>query len=759
MASPETAESIDTVAQLERTPQGIVKRWVAEIDIASGAEKDWRKCGDDTWKLYKSQTKSENTFNILWSNTETLRPALYNSMPAPDVRRRYRDADPLGRFGSLIIERGLKYAIDDYDFDKSIQDCVLDLLIPGRGVARVKYEPTLRPANVEPDPISNEPVPEEIAYEQVTCCHIPWDKFRRGAGEKWEEVGWVAFEHRMPKDQLVEMFGEALANKIPLSESETGDNTKDKTLRSLVKTASVWEIWDKPSRKVLFICEKYPHAPLKEEADPLHLDGFFPVPRPMYAIEDSTSLIPQTLYEKYKTQAEELNRVSMRINKVVNALKVRGAYSSNLSELASIIEAGDNTMIPIVNASEVAAMGGLEKAIWILPIDKLAGVLKELYNSRNLTLQAIYEITGLGDIMRGVSNPHETLGAQQLKSQWGTLRLQRLQREVQRFIRDLMRLKAEIISEHFQMETLQTMTGLTLPSAEEKQQLQQRVQQAAMSGQQPPEDMKVAAQHVLSMPTWPEVMELLRSDDVRRFHIGIETDSTIQETLTRDSQAMQEAITAVVNLFQGLAPAIEQGAMSIEVAKSLALSMARNAKMGEAVEEAIEQMTQPPPQPPPPPDKSVEVAQVKAQSDQQIAQMKEQSTATLNQQKLQHEQQVSMMNQQNAEKQAASDAQLEQMKAQQQAALEQVKLQGQIQIAQIKAQADIQIAQMKLEFEAQQKELDRQSQERIAELTAAAQAEQASADRDANMQQADADREANKEIAKQKAAAKQPKAE
>jgi hypothetical protein len=754
VAALETAESVDTAAQLERTPRGVVKRWVSELEIARGAEKDWRKCGEEVWNLYKSKKQESKSFNILWSNTETLRPALYNSLPQPDVRRRFRDADPVGRYGSIILQRALKYSIDDYDFDKTIQDAVLDLLIPGRGVARVKYEPKFRPIpGVEPDPLGDEPVPEEIDYEQAVCCHVPWDKFLRGPGEKWDEVTWVAFEHRMSKETLVEKFGEELANEIPLSESDPStEKSKDKTLRSLVKTACVWEIWDKDSRRVLFICEQYPHKPLSETPDPLKLDGFFPTPRPIYAIEDSTSLIPQAHYEKYKIQAEELNKVTRRIDKVVDAMKQRGAYAANLSEVASIIEAGDNQMIPIVNASEVAAMGGLDKAIWIMPIDKLGGVLKELYLAREKTLQTIYEITGLGDIMRGVSNPHETLGAQQLKSQWGTLRLQR-------FIRDLMRLKAEVIAEHFQEKTLQAMTGMALPSAEEKQQLQLKIQQAQQTQQEVPEDMKIAAQHVLGMPTWQEVMELFRSDEMRRFRIGIETDSTIQETLTRDAQGMQEAVTGIINVFTGLAPAIESGALSVEVAKSICLAMARHAKMGEFVEDAIEKIQQPKPAPPPPPDKSVEVAQVKAQSDQQIATMREQSSVQLNQQKLQHEQQVASMEQQLEQQRAASEARALEMETQHKMMLAQVQEQAKMAIEKMKLEFQLMIEKMKLEAQAEQKELDRQSNERISERQAEVQAQQADADREANMQQAELNAETTKEVAKSKAAAKPAKKE
>lgn len=689
---------VETVAKLEGTPQGVVKRWVAELEIARAAEKDWRKVGGDIFQRYSSEKQAENTFNILWSNTETLRPALYNSTPDPDVRRRFRDADPVGRYGSMVLKRALIYSNDADDLDHAIQMTVLDVLLPGRGLARVKYEPKFRDIAGAEDPFGVEPTPQEISDESAPIQHVKWDKFLRGPGETWAEVPWVSFEHRMPKDQLVEMFGEELANKIPLSESETGESSKDKTIRSLVKTGCIFEIWDKAANRVLFICEKYPHKPLLVQPDPLRLGGFFPMPRPIYAIEDSTSLIPQPLYTKYQTQAEELNKVSHRITKVVEALKVRGAYASNLSELAVIIEATDNQMIPIVNASEVAAMGGLDKAIWIMPIDKLSGVLKDLYEARAATLQTLYEITGLGDIMRGVSNPHETLGAQQLKSQWGTLRLQRLQREVQRFIRDLMRLKGELIAEHFQKETLQAMTGVQLPTAEDKQKLQMQAQQAQASGQQIPPEVQAQGERILAMPTWDDVMKLLRSDEIRRFQIDIETDSTVQETLTRDAQGMQEALTGVTNLFTGLGPAIQEGVLTVDVAKQLALSMARSAKMGDAVEDAIEQMQQPPPPPPPPPDKSVEVAQIKAQSDAaiaaakvkadgEIAQLKEQAEAARLLAEQQHTQQLEGLRGQTEATTAGHESQATQIEAAAKARIAEVQEQSKKDIEALKATA------------------------------------------------------------------------
>lgn len=632
-------EGLPTEQEVDATPQGKVKRWLAEWDLADAREKDWRAESEKVWQIYNSKNVSGNSFNILWSNTETLRPAAYNSMPTPDVRRRFRDADPVGKIAATVLERSIAFSIDEYDFDDEIKNTVLDTLIPCRGVARIKYKPLLvkqeapEPAedddawlNGPADEETNEPVPETLAGENVEVEHVVWDRYRQGPGKTWKEIPWIGYKHEMPYSQLCQMFGKDKAKQIKLVDVEKSDDISDKTIRQLFKVGLIYEIWDKSSRTVLFINEGFKAGPLLEVEDPLKLLGFFPSPRPIYAIEDSTSMIPAILYKKYEAQAVELNKVTFRINKIVDAMKVRGAYSAHLSEVPKILEGEDNSMQPIENASEIASMGGLDKAIWMMPIDKLVQVLEGLYKARDATIQVIYQITGLGDVMRGVSNPHETLGAQKIKSQWGTLRLQRLQREVQRFIRDLFRLKSEVISNQFQPETLQMMTGIKLPTAEQKVQMQARLSPQVMPGQMPPPAMspedQANAKKIIALPTWDDVMKLLRSDAMRLYRVGVETDSTIQETIDRDMEGLQQSISAVTTLFTTFAPAVQAGYLNIEVVKSLAQSVARSAKMGQAVEDAIDQITQPPPPPPPqhPPDFSLQVAQVKARADTNNAQ-------------------------------------------------------------------------------------------------------------------------------------------
>ena len=170
----------------------------------------------------------------------------------------------------------------------------------------------------------------------------------------------------MSREDLVEKFGD-IGETLKLDESNDEDvNREDESTIDAFKTASVWEIWDKEEKKVLFISQAATE-PLDNIDDPLELTSFFPIARPIYAIQDSSTMVPLPLYAQYQEQAEELDRISTRINKIIDALKVRGIYDSTMSEVAELLKGNDNDLIPAQNAAVWLERGGIEKAIWMMP--------------------------------------------------------------------------------------------------------------------------------------------------------------------------------------------------------------------------------------------------------------------------------------------------------------------------------------------------------------------------------------------------------
>lgn len=639
----------ESSAEQAKNPAAEHRRWQRELQLAEKREKDWRKFAEKVVKIYKGVERKKNSFNILAANTETLRPALYSSLPKPDVRRRFRDSDPIGKAVSEVMERALSVSVDHYDFDECCRYDVLDALLPGRGVSRIRYVPQMRPGEETEDESGESEQVEEVEYEQVVCEHVDWQDLRIGYGRVWAETEWVAFRHRMQKADVREKLGDEVADELKYDEEKDESNGAksdwDQVNSEITKTAEIWEIWDKPGERVFFLSDNVKRLIFPVDnpdgAPPLDLERFFPIPEPLRLFEDSSSQIPTPIYDLYKDQAEELERLSGRITRIINALKVRGVYDATMKEIGDLMKGDDNDMIPASNAAKWQQAGGIEKAIWWMPVQQVASVLRELYAARESCKQVIYELTGISDIVRGQTNANETLGAQQLKSNYSTMRLKRMQIAVQGYIRDLIRMMAEVIGEKFSTQTLAKMTGLSFPDAEQKQAAQMQMAQMQQQGQPVQQDM----QQMIGLPTWEEIRAVLSDDMLRTYRVDVETDSTVQGILQEDMTALRDVLTGIVQFWQGAGPAVQAGAVPIEAVKAITLSIARRSKLGLEVEDALEKMKapEPTPQQSAPPDHTLEAAQVSAQADTQAAQLKAQAEAQSTQFKAQAEANVEQM--------------------------------------------------------------------------------------------------------------------
>ena len=448
--------------QTERTdtnPKDTANFWQVQLGLADRDQQDWEKDGRLVVERYRAERKSAarrdtRSFNILYSNTETLKSALYGRAARPDVRRRFADRDPAAREAAAVLERALIYCAEAYDVDRCIEPALHDYLLPGRGVVRVEYEPVIKEIA---DPLTGMPV-EVVADQIVRERYVYWEDYRQTPARTFDDVWWVAFRHVMSREDLRDnKFEKAAA--IPLNWSpETGDK---RPVPDDLKKAEVWEIWDKSRRKRLWIVKGY-DKPLRIDDDPYGLEGFFPLPEPIVAVADTQTLVPRPEYFEYRDQAEDLDEIVGRISRLTRALKRRGVYDQAVKELKRLATAGDNQFIPVENWQALASKGGLQAAFQTEDISGIAAVLRELYQQRDMLVQGIYELTGIADIMRGATDPAETFGAQRLKAQFGSTRIRRRQRAVQKWIRDLYKLKAEIIAEHFEPQKLTEITGIAV---------------------------------------------------------------------------------------------------------------------------------------------------------------------------------------------------------------------------------------------------------------------------------------------------------
>ena len=495
--------------------------WLAELDLAGTRQTKWHKRGKAVLERYRDErdevNKNHKKVNILWANTEVLKAALFAQLGNPDVRRNFPlpgEQNKIARQTALMLERALSVGCSASDEEHEIECAVEDMLLPGRGQCWVEYEVEFETPEgdqevedglaegMESEAPENGHGAPGIKFQEVSVCYVPWEDFRHGPGSRFKDWPWGARRHMWTRDELVEKFPEH-GKRIPLG--YVMDGCKKDEQDEMFRRAAVWEVWDKTQKERLYIAEEY-ELVLKRDADPLNLDGFFPFPRPLDAIKPTSDAFPIPEYCEYQDQAMELDRVTSRIYRLTELMKWAGVYDDSMPDVEKIMDVGyleDGQFAPLKGAAAYRDVGGLEKAMFSIPIDKMAAALAQLYQQRAQLIQTIYEVTGISDLVRGFSEGSKTATEQSLKAKFGSQRMQKRQKEVQRFVRDLYRIKGEIIAEHFEREQLQAMTGILLPTKKEKMQAQmvlQRAQQVQQMQQQMAEMAKQQQQAGQAQP-------------------------------------------------------------------------------------------------------------------------------------------------------------------------------------------------------------------------------------------------------------------
>jgi hypothetical protein len=648
--------------------------WHDQIENAEKVFDKWDRRGHKIIKRYRDERDAVEMprmkFNILWSNIQVLMPALYGRQAKPEVSRRYMDQDPVGRLASTMLERVIEYETTQFnDFDSAMVNAVQDRLLPGRGTVWIRYEPV----------IVGEPAPEvevELAEgeepqlsnvqesgESIDAAHSPvdyvyWSDFLHSPARTWDEVWWVARAVYMTRDEGVERFGDVFKN-VGLTDQNTDDDGKNQqTVKTTFeKKAKVFEIWNKRTFKVCWVAKGYPLS-LDERDDPLELEGFFPCPKPLIATTTTGTMIPVPDYCEYEDQAQELDNLTQRIYMLTKACKVVGVFNAEFKELGRLFTEGiDNKMFPVTSWAAMSEKGGLKGAIDMMDTSQIIITLRELYAAREQVKQSIYEIMGISDILRGASKAQETLGAQQLKANFGSLRLRSSQGEVARFATDIFKLKAQVICKFYPPELIVEMSGvMNTPDGQDPQMLQAAIQ-------------------------------MLSNSTIRDFHIAVEADSLAQIDEQAEKQGAQEAVQAIGLFLREAMPMVGSAPETLPMASEMLLFLVRRFKAGRGLESAVERAMKALQ------DKADQAAQQPPAPDPE--QMKMQALGQSEQMKMQ------------------AQAQTEQMKMQAEMQMAQARAEFDMQMQQAKTQADMQIAQMRAEFEAvkQQNEMQIKARE------------------------------------------------
>jgi hypothetical protein len=657
--------------------------WYNTIASYERAYKEWEARTDRIIKRYRDDSRTRNNpnarFNILWSNVQTITPAIFARLPRPDVSRRFRDNDPVARVASMMLERALDYEITHYgDYKSAMSQSVLDRLLGGRGTSWVRYEPHIAgeaggmaegmpedglQVTEDTDEAETEggiyrEDQERIEYECAPVDYVYWRDFGHTIARTWEEVTACWRKVYMERPALVERFGEELGGKIPLDTKPETSKTFNEKMGEGASEAVIYEIWDKTSGEVIWLSKSMGKI-LDVRPDPLKLENFWPCPKPLYATLTTDKLEPIPDFTLYQDQAKQLDTLADRIDGFINALKVRGVYDASEPSLARLFSEGENnTLIPVKNYAAFSEKGGMMGAINLVDIAPIANALQMSYQAMDQVKNQIYEIMGIADIQRGQTDPNETLGAQIIKSNNASGRLKTMQHAVVDFATELLCIKAQIICNHFTDDTIVKISGAMQLS---------------------PQDQALI----------PQALALLRNEAAKNFRVEVTSDSMIFQDEQQEKADRLEFLSAMSGFLQQAVPASQANPeltpMLVEMLKFGVTAF----KAGKGLEGMIDEtadkfreqakMAEGQPKPPSP-------EQMKLEMQMQIEQAKMQAEA----QKMQMQQQI------------------EQAKIQGQIELEKAKQEYQAQENQLKFQLEDQRnrEQMQMEMDLEQTKMD-----------------------------------------------------
>lgn len=468
--------------ELDDSPRGWAQLWAMEFTAARSNQKKWltrgRKIDERFRDEREARDRQDTRWNLFAANVRLRHAALYGKVPQSSVSRRFADAqDDVARVAGELMERLLNTDIERNGdgYALAIKDAAQDYLLPGLGAARVRYvleeEDTAEvPARMDDaGKVLAEAIPagKQKTREDVEVDYVHWQDQLWSPARVWQETRWWAFRAEMSRAALVKRFGEKLGRQVPLNAKRTTGEVQrrgdEASKPSPWGRAEVWEIWDKERKRVYWYVEGFPQTLGPAEApeqgyaeDPLELPGFWPFARPLVANATTTSYVPVPDFVLAQDLYNEIDRVSTKISELQDALAVRGIYDGADEAVGQLLEdGGRNKLIPAKNWARFAEKGGVRGSVDWLPIDQIAIVMDKLRNYRAELVQALDQIEGTSDLMRGAAaEVAETARATGVKAQFGSIRLQAQQDEVARFASEVLWLKAQLIAKFFDEETI-----------------------------------------------------------------------------------------------------------------------------------------------------------------------------------------------------------------------------------------------------------------------------------------------------------------
>lgn len=658
-----------------------VKYWKRELDLAFKWFRRFQKGGENVVKVFLDDRREEDNdlamvvtrLNLFHANIITLMSMLYGKEPKVEVSRRFADADDdVARVAGEILTRILNTDIEvaGEDIATVFRSALQDRLLVGLGSARLKYHMESDKRHV--DAIvkdGSEAAPgydkEEVTYECAEVIYTHWKDIIWSPARTYAELRWKAYRSYLTQEEFKERFPDIDIDKVTFSSNGPLRQNKwasaDADLQP-IRQAEVWEIWCKDTGKLYWYTDGAQQL-LDEDDDPFGLEGFWPDPPPLCANYTTSKYLPKSDYSLAKDLYTEIDELESRIAMLTRACKCVGVYNKANKDVQRMLTEGiENELIPVENWNSFAESGGMDGSIQFLPLKDIADTITILTQKQNDKIQQLYQVTGMNDVMRGAAMKEGSpvsATERKIEENYGSIRIEALQNEFARWVSDTQAIKAEIIANLYQPETIIQQSNI-LATEDGKD---QRLVQAAIA--------------------------LIKDPQKSQWRITVRPESLAIADYNQTKMDRMEFIMGLAQYMQSAAPLLEhtQEAMPF-LMKMLKWTMAGfrgSSEIEGVIDQEIAQMQKQPPQPKPNPE------QMKAQVEMQKSQME------MQQSREEHQANMAMQQQK---------FQAEMMQNQQEFELKLREMQQEMQFKLLEFQLKIKELQMELSFKAQENRLN-----------------------------------------------------
>lgn len=642
------------------TSDGEYLRWQMEVQTAEKELGKWHREARKIVKQFRAKPPEvsgvdpnyERRFNLFSANVGIMQTALLNQVPKPSVNREFKDPqDDVGRVACEIMERALMAHNNKGGFKtfNILKQIVQDSLVPGVGLSWHTYhadiedrvsEPTEEELSLDPE---RKPMKyQEVVGEELRDEYVYWEDLLWSPARTYAEVRWLARKLYMTRDKCTKRFGSDVGKKIALEYNPKKSENSVETKHQVFQQAIIYEIWDKESKQVIWWSKGYDKI-LDQKDDYLELEDFFPCPQPLMSLASNGEYIPLPDYTFAKDQYRELNEINTRISLLVRACRVAGTYDKSNGALPNLVNnAAENTLVPVDQWAAFAEKGGIKGVIDFLPLDQIVKTIEQLLAAREDIKAQIYEVTGMSDIIRGTSKASETLGAQKLKAQYASMRIQDRQKQIVMYSSSVFDIQAQLFRKHMDISEIAKLAQVQFMN----------------------EDQTLIDQ----------ALELIKNPDFL-LRCQVESDSLSDIDFQAEKQDRMEYMTTITNYLKEMLPTIQNDPLMGPLALQLLQFSLAGFKIGKKFEgeldktfsQILQKLANPQPPQKTPEEKKIEAEIAAKEKESQLKQQEMQQELGFKKQehqfKLQSIQQEAQVKARASQQKMALDQQNSQQKA------------------------------------------------------------------------------------------------